>query len=227
MAKISLIAAMDSHRVIGNQGKLPWDKWSTDLEFFKEMTMGHVVVMGRRTFETIGRPLPGRFNIVVTRNPLWSHPGVEVTNSFTSILVAADYLTRSTKSSKIFVIGGAELYKQALPHADEIILTKIRHAFVGDTLFPEIPADDWDVRMNGVFHEPGRFDYEHIVYERRDNHAHSYTLGEDVDPPAPLPKTMGDLQVKGDPLLIHAPYKPKRSIMDYAKFFTRKRNEQS
>ncbi len=128
---ISLIVAMSQNRVIGREGQIPWHL-SEDLKRFKQITMGHPVVMGRKTFESIGKPLPGRENIVLTRDPHFNPPGVTLIHAVDEIL---------NMNGEIFVIGGAEIYKQFLPQSDKIYLTLIDDEFDGDAFFPEI---DWE-----------------------------------------------------------------------------------
>jgi len=132
---ISIIAAASLNLVIGKNNDLPW-KISNDLKRFKDLTTGHHVIMGRKTFESLGRPLPKRINIVITRNKEIINSEVIVVNS----LAAA--LNKARLDSEIFIIGGGEIYKQALPIADKIYLTKVLDVVDGDTYFPEID-DNW------------------------------------------------------------------------------------
>lgn len=126
---IAIIAALARNRVIGADNKMLWHL-SADLRRFKRLTMGHAVVMGRKTFESIGRSLPGRRNIVLTRDVGWVHPGVEVALSFEALLG----MMRS--GGTWFVAGGAEIYQQFLPHADRMYLTYIDNDVAGDAYFP-------------------------------------------------------------------------------------------
>ncbi len=136
MAIISLIAAVAKNRVIGRGNQLPW-KLPEDLRRFRHLTLGHPVIMGRKTFESLGKPLPGRANIVVSRSmgPL---PNVDVYASLETALGAASRMDES-----VFVIGGGEIYAQALPHAARLHLTEIRADFAGDAQFPEFDRDEW------------------------------------------------------------------------------------
>jgi dihydrofolate reductase len=136
--RVSLIAAMAANRVIGRDNGLPW-YLPPDLKRFKALTMGHVLVMGRRTYDSVGQPLPGRTNLVVTRQEGWTAPGVVVARS----LPAAIEEARRRGESELFIAGGAEVYRQALPLADRIYLTRIEADFAGDARFPEIPAAEW------------------------------------------------------------------------------------
>lgn len=141
--KIVLIVAMAKNRVIGHQGQLPWHL-PEDLKRFRELTLHHRVVMGRKTFESIGKPLPRRENVVITRtlsNQLAD--GVQVVHS----LVAAfelPFLGEEIKRDAVFVIGGGEIYQQALPYADVVYLTEIDLELDGDTYFSCLEAEDWE-----------------------------------------------------------------------------------
>jgi dihydrofolate reductase len=136
--RLSLIVARARNGVIGKDGALPW-KIPGELAHFKRTTMGHPIVMGRKTWESIGRPLPGRRNIVVTRNGGYSAPGAEVAAS----LEAA--LTLCADADEVFVIGGAELYAQALPRAARAVVTEIDADFDGDARFPSLAPSEWQV----------------------------------------------------------------------------------
>ncbi len=135
--KISLIAAMAANRAIGLNNQMPWHL-SADLKRFKQITMGHPVIMGRKTFDAIGRPLPGRTNIVVSRNPAYHQEDCLVAVSLETALCKGCEL-----AGEIFVIGGATLYEAALPAADMLYITQINRDFEGDTFFPEFDADNW------------------------------------------------------------------------------------
>lgn len=159
--KLSLIAAVAHNGAIGRGNGL-LVHLSEDLKHFKRTTLGCPVIMGRKTFDSIGRALPGRRNIVVTRNGQWRAEGVETVHSL------GDAMRLVADAPKVFVIGGGELYAQALPHADELALTELHHDFDGDTFFPA-----WDRRD---FRETSRerhradatpvFDYDFVTYER-------------------------------------------------------------
>ena len=133
---LSLIVARARNGVIGRGNALPW-KLPEDLAHFKRTTLGHPIVMGRRTWDSIGRPLPGRRNIVVTRNAAWQVDGVERAASLDEALAACD------PSEDVFVIGGAELYAQALPRADRVIVTEIDREYDGDVFFPPLDVTQW------------------------------------------------------------------------------------
>jgi dihydrofolate reductase len=128
MRRFLAIAAMAENRVIGRDGQIPWHL-PDDFKFFKRTTLGHVLVMGRKTFESIGRPLPGRDTIVLTRSA-WSHPGVLTATGLDSLPLASD------DPRQVFVCGGAEVYALALPRCSELYLTHVRRTVEGDTFFP-------------------------------------------------------------------------------------------
>jgi dihydrofolate reductase len=136
--EITIVVAMTRERVIGRKGRLPWHI-PEDLKLFRELTTGQTVVMGRETFASIGRPLPERRNIVVTRT-MPAIAGVEVCRSFTEALSRG-----AAEGKKIFVIGGRALYRQALPIADTLVVSWIREDITGDTFFPGFDPDCWSV----------------------------------------------------------------------------------
>ena len=138
---VTLIAAMAKNRVIGRDNRLPWHI-PADLRRFRDLTMGHPVIMGRKTYESIGKPLPGRQTIVVTRQEGYAAQGCVVAHSLEEALAAAE------PAEELFICGGGELYVAALPQVDRICLTVVGCEVEGDTLFPELPA--------GVFVETGR-----------------------------------------------------------------------
>ena len=134
--KVSLIAAMAKNRTIGLDNALPWHL-PADQRYFKAKTMGHSLVMGRRTFESIGeRPLPGRKTIVVSRRRDYAPPGVEVARSLDEALARAE-------GEEVFVAGGEEIFREALPRAHRLYLTRIERDFPGDTFFPEFDESAW------------------------------------------------------------------------------------
>jgi dihydrofolate reductase len=133
---ISLIAAMGKDRVIGINNRLPW-RLPADMKHFRAITMGKPVLMGRKTFVSIGRPLPGRTNIVVSQDPDFHPEGVTVARSI------AEALTAGGNAEEIMVIGGASFYTQLLPRAQRLYLTEIHHRFTGDAFFPAWNRNDW------------------------------------------------------------------------------------
>lgn len=134
--KISLIVAMAGNRAIGLNGRMPWHL-SADLKHFKKITLGSPIIMGRKTFDAIGRPLPGRDNIVVSRNADYRCPGARIFSDIETALQAC------RGCDEVFVIGGATLYQAMLPAADALYLTLIHKDFAGDTFFPEFDASVW------------------------------------------------------------------------------------
>lgn len=150
-----IVAAVACNGVIGVKGRLPW-RIPEDLAHFKELTLGGALVMGRATFESIGRPLPGRSNIVLTRRPDWSREGVDVARSLSE---AADLAV--SRGQDLFVAGGAEVYRSALAIADRLELTEIDAEPAGDTLFPPV---DWS-RWREVARRP-RPGFTFVTYER-------------------------------------------------------------
>jgi len=159
--KLSLIVAMATNRTIGIDNQMPWHL-SADLKKFKKITMGHPIIMGRKTFESIARPLPGRQNIIISRNPHYQQQGCLVFNDLDSALKnCAGY-------DEVFVIGGATLYKATLARADRLYITEIQQAFSGDTWFPEIKPEQWHVVSREEINDDSNvdFNYSFIVYER-------------------------------------------------------------
>ncbi|MGD2171697.1 MAG: dihydrofolate reductase [Gammaproteobacteria bacterium] len=144
MTQLSLIVAMDENRLIGSARGLPW-RMPADLEYFKRTTMGKPVVMGRVTFESIGRALPGRRNIVITRDPQFSAADCEVAGGIDEALALC------AEADEIMLIGGASLYRQTLQRASRLYLTRIHHSFEGDTWFPEFEESDWQLESEQRF----------------------------------------------------------------------------
>ncbi|UYZ63665.1 dihydrofolate reductase [Hymenobacter weizhouensis] len=133
----SIVVAAADNNVIGGDNRLLWHL-PQDLKHFKQLTLGHPIIMGRRTFESIGRPLPGRTNIVVTRQQGWQAEGCQVAYSVPQALEMARAL-----DEEVFVIGGGEIYRQALPATDVVYLTEVHHAFEGDVTFPDLGPGEW------------------------------------------------------------------------------------
>jgi dihydrofolate reductase len=159
-ATLTLIVATDRHRGIGIRNTLPW-RLPEDLAFFKRTTSGHPIIMGRKTFDSIGRPLPNRRNIVVTRNPDWSHAGVEAVSSLQQAATLAG-------EGEAFVIGGAQIYAEALPQAERLIVTEIGADFECDAYFPELDASQWVETSRETQHSAeNNFDYAFVIYQRR------------------------------------------------------------
>ncbi|WP_019559536.1 dihydrofolate reductase [Caldimonas manganoxidans] len=158
--QIALIAAVARNGVIGRNNQLAWHL-PEDLQHFKRVTMGCPVLMGRKTYESIGRPLPGRRNVVITRNIHWEAPGIEEAPSFEAALELLKHAT------KIYVIGGAQVYAEALPWADELVLTEIDHDFEGDTYFPVWDRAAFTEVARETHTSPEGWRYHFVTYQRR------------------------------------------------------------
>ena len=160
--QISIIVAMASNRAIGINNQLPWHL-PADLKHFKSVTMSKPIIMGRKTYESIGRPLPGRTNIVITRNPDWSAEGVEVAGSVDDAIACAGDVP------EVMIIGGAEIYKLTLAHADRLYVTEVDLQVEGDAFFPEINSEDWQETERGAFPAiDGKPAYAFVTYDQRD-----------------------------------------------------------
>jgi dihydrofolate reductase len=158
--KISLIAAMAKNRVIGRQGEIPW-KIPGEQKLFKKITLRHAVIMGRKTYESIGRPLPGRTNIIVTRQKQYQAQGCTVVHDLSSALNHCP-----EDEDEAFICGGGQLYHEALPIADHIYLTVIPRDIPGDTYFPEISSTEFRVRQSESIEAEGVEPYNFLIYER-------------------------------------------------------------
>jgi dihydrofolate reductase len=158
---ISIIVAAAENGVIGRRGELPWHL-SDDLRRFKALTMGKPIVMGRKTFESIGRPLPGRRNIVITRQRGFAAEGCDVVSSIDEAIAAAG------DAAEVMVIGGSEIYALFLPHATRLYLTRVHANVDGDALFPALREPDWTLVQDDRHLADGRneFDYSFRTYER-------------------------------------------------------------
>ncbi len=158
---IALIAAQAENRVIGLNNQMPWHL-PEDLQYFKKVTLGKPVIMGRKTFESIGRPLPGRTNIVVTRQADWAAEGVEVAAN----LDCAFSMAAEQQPDELMVIGGAQIYAETLPHAARIYLTQIHKSFDGDAWFPEL-GEEWQQATCQKGHsEKQDLGYSFLTFER-------------------------------------------------------------
>ncbi|MGZ5200499.1 MAG: dihydrofolate reductase [Telluria sp.] len=160
MAQITLVVAMDAQRGIGVDNKLPWHL-PEDLAHFKRVTLGNPIIMGRKTFDSIGRPLPKRRNIVVTRNGAWQHEGVDVALSLQDAIA----LVGGEPAS---IIGGAQIFTESMALADRMIVTEIDHVFRCDTFFPAIDPAQWVETARERHHsEANGFDYSFVTYQKR------------------------------------------------------------
>jgi dihydrofolate reductase len=157
---VSMIVAMDRNRVIGRDNKLPW-RLPADLAFFKKTTMGHPVIMGRKTYESIGKPLPGRTNIVVTRDRGFAAVGCKVVHTAEEALGAAG-------AESPFIIGGSEIYALFFPLADRLYVTSIEEQFDGDAHFPAIDPNEWETvdTRPGTVDEKNAHPHTFVTYER-------------------------------------------------------------
>ena len=159
---ISLIAAMDENRLIGIDNRLPW-QLPADLQYFRQVTMGKPILMGRKTYESIGRPLPGRMNIVLTSDPAFTADGCTVVHSVEEALNAA------AGNDEVMVIGGASVYRHMLPIAQRLYMTLVHAQFEGDTHFPVIEPDEWREveRVDHPADERNAYHYSFVRYQRR------------------------------------------------------------
>jgi dihydrofolate reductase len=155
---ISFVVAMDENRAIGKDNDLPW-YLPNDLKYFKKVTMGKPIVMGRKTYESIGKPLPGRENIVLTRDGNYKAEGITVVHSVDEVL---------QKEEEICVIGGSEVFKLFLPVADRLYITEIHETFEADTYFPELNENEWKEvsREPGIIDEKNKYTHDFVVYEK-------------------------------------------------------------
>jgi dihydrofolate reductase len=160
MTRFTIIVAVDAQHGIGIGNALPW-RLPEDLAFFKRTTTGHPIVMGRKTFDSIGRALPNRRNIVITRNPDWRHEGVETVASL-------DAAAALTGDAEVFIIGGAEIYRESLHRAQRLLVTEIDKSFACDAFFPGIDGDVWQEVAREAHHsEQNGFNYAFVTYQRR------------------------------------------------------------
>jgi len=167
---ISIIVAVSENNTIGKNNRLPWSL-PADLKYFKNTTWGMPVVMGRKTFDSIGKPLPGRKNIILTRNKQWKKEGVEMaTDVHEAVKKATTYDVK-----EIFIIGGAEIFKVALPMTQRVYLTRIHANFDGDVFFPELPETEWRLarRQDCEPDEKNVFSYSFQVWERKQGNRQS------------------------------------------------------
>lgn len=159
MTQLTLVVAIDARRGIGVDNKLPWHL-PEDLAHFKRVTLGHPIIMGRKTFDSIGRPLPKRRNIVVTRNPDWRHEGVDAVTSLADAIALAGDEPAS-------IIGGAQVFTESMALADRMIVTEIAHTFACDTFFPPIDRAVWRETARETHHSDANgYDYAFVTYER-------------------------------------------------------------
>ncbi|WP_273756302.1 dihydrofolate reductase [Bartonella sp. MM73XJBT] len=165
---ICLIAAVAENGVIGREGAMPW-KLSTDLQRFKALTFGKPIIMGRKTWDSLGHPLPGRTNIVITRNGTWRAEGAVIVHSLSQACSVAKRIASQNDADAIFIIGGGEIFQQGLHIADKIFLTEVLASIKGDSFFPVFDKEKWTLVQTQYIPEgdkdshPTRF----VVYERK------------------------------------------------------------
>jgi len=164
--RISIIAAVAENGVIGRQGQLPW-RLSDDLRRFKQRTMGHTIIMGRRTWESIGRALPGRRTVVVTRQTGYRTADAEV--KISASLSDALNVAEAAGDNEAFIVGGAELYRESLSRANRLYLTRVRAAVEGDTSFPDVAWNNWQLVESEEHdaNEKNDYAYRFETYDRR------------------------------------------------------------
>lgn len=161
---LSLLVAASENNVIGKDNQLPWHL-PNDLKYFKNQTWGMPILMGRKTFESIGKPLQGRKSIVITRNQNWQHQNVDAVHSIDEAIEKA----KAYGAKEVFVIGGAEIFHSAFTEADRIYLTRVHHNFDGDAFFPNVSADDWNLMQSRFCAADEKNAYAHTfqVWERK------------------------------------------------------------
>jgi dihydrofolate reductase len=164
MSCLSLIVAMARNRVIGVNNTLPWHL-PEDLKHFKALTMGHHIIMGRNTYESIGRPLPGRTTVILTRDPAYAMPGCLVARTLD------EAIRFCREDEEAFIVGGAELYRQALPLADRLYVTEIQADFAGDAHFPELDPAGWRETGRARHVSAAGLGYDFVTYLNTRNNA--------------------------------------------------------
>ncbi|MGP7815969.1 dihydrofolate reductase [Niallia sp. 01092] len=163
---ISLIVAMDQNNVIGYKNELPWHL-PEDLKYFKKVTTGHPIVMGRKTRDSIGRNLPNRENVILTKNEQFKCEDCTILHSMEELKAWSE----TKNEEEIFIIGGAEIFKETLNIADRLYITKIDEAYQGDTYFPDLDWSNWKIisEEKGIKDEKNNVDYTFFIYERKGN----------------------------------------------------------
>ncbi|CAM4036727.1 Dihydrofolate reductase [Bordetella tumbae] len=160
LPRLTLVVAYSDNRVIGRDNALPW-KLPGDLAHFKRTTLGSPIIMGRKTWESLGRPLPGRTNVVVSRNTEYAAPGAVVVPTLQAAVQACGEVADA------YVIGGAQIYEQALPIAQRLIATEVHAMVEGDAFFPALPAEQWQELSREPQPAENGYAYDFVVYERR------------------------------------------------------------
>lgn len=165
--KLAMIVAQAQNRVIGRDNKLPW-YLPGDLKYFKQATMGKPIIMGRKTYESIGKPLPGRLNIVISRDPTFSADGAKVVSSLSGAIELAESQAMIDGVDEAMIIGGAQIYALALPEVDRLYVTQVHADIEGDAYFPAFDSAEWTElgRDDFLAEGPNPYDYSFIVYQR-------------------------------------------------------------
>lgn len=158
--RLTLVVAYSDNRAIGRDNALPW-RLPGDLAHFKRTTLGSPIIMGRKTWESLGRPLPGRTNVVISRNPDYAAPGAVVVTTLQAAIEACG------RVDEAYVIGGAQIYEQALPLAQRLIATEVHAQVEGDAFFPPLPAAQWQPVSREPQPAENGYQYDFVVYERR------------------------------------------------------------
>lgn len=159
MSRLSIIVAMARNRVIGVDNKLPWHI-PGELKYFKGLTMGHHIIMGRKTYESIGRPLPGRITVIVSRDPDYHQEGCLVAHSLDEAVELAG------KDEEVFFVGGSSLYQQALPRVDRLYITEIQADYDGDAHFPSFDRQQWREVSRAPQQTDDGLGFDYVVYDR-------------------------------------------------------------
>jgi dihydrofolate reductase len=161
---LKILVAFDENRVIGKNNTLIWHL-PADLKRFKTLTTGHVIIMGRKTFESIGKPLPNRTSIVISRQADLQIDGAIIAHSVEEAILKAKSITRED----IYIVGGAEIYALSLPLADQLLVTQLHDIFEGDAYFPEIPTETFEIteKERGITDEKNAYQYSYITYTRK------------------------------------------------------------
>lgn len=166
--KVSMIVAVGANGAIGKENKMLWHI-PEDFKYFKETTMGKPMIMGRKTFDSIGRPLPGRLTIVITRDENWSYDGVKVVHDLDSALAAAFAEAEAKNAEEVMVVGGAQIYQQAMERTDRIYYTEVHQSYQCDARFPALDKEIWQEvsREDHQAKTEGKPDYSFVVFDRK------------------------------------------------------------
>lgn len=165
--KLAMIAAVAENNAIGINNKMPW-YLPGDLRYFKAVTMGKPVIMGRKTFDSLRKPLPGRTNIVITRDRHWHHEGVKVVHNLDDAIELAEDISLINGNEEVMVIGGEQIYRMAMARADRLYLTRVYQSFEGDAFFPEFDQNQWIETSRQDLHSEDEepLTYSYLVLDR-------------------------------------------------------------